>query len=348
MRVHKGIPIANVYYMLAYAFEFLDDDVLNSSKAEEFHNQQDLVAALLETGVRRQLKQGLHKEYLSKTDNLSALRGKIDIRGTFSNAIAQRKVISCEYDELTEDNTFNQILKTTSRLLISSRYVKESTRDALKKEMLYFSEVSELDPRSIRWDTLRFGRANKGYRFLICLCQLVIEGMLMRDDEGDEVLAPEIAEKQMHRVYELFLLRYFQRNYPRLKPSAPQIPWAVDDGYTTMLPMMKTDITLRGERSTLIIDAKYYGDTLQRQDRYNSATLHSANLYQIFTYVKNMAASNDDSVAGMLLYAKTDTAIQPDDRFLMEGNAIYVKTLDLSVSFPEIETQLAAIADIVE
>ena len=348
MREHKGIPIANVYYMLAYAFEFVGDDSRMEAEAEEFSNQQDMIAALLESGISRLLKQGLYKEYLPRTENLPALRGKIDMRGTFSNAIAQRKTISCEFDELTEDNAFNQVLKTTARLLIASKEVQGKTRDRLKKEMLYFSDVGELDPCSIRWDLLRFGRSNIGYRFFVSLCQLVVEGMLMRDSMGNETLAPEISEDQMHRVYELFLLRYFQKEYPCLKPAAPQIPWAVDDGYTTMLPTMKSDITLRSDRRALIIDAKYYGDTLQRQARYDSASIHSGNLYQIFTYTKNMAATHpDEEVSGMLLYARTEAALQPDDRFLMEGNAIYVRTLDLSGEFCDIEAQLRAIANLV-
>lgn len=349
MREHKGIPIANVYYMLAYAFEFIGDDNLRRSEIEEFENQQDMVAALLEAGISRLLKRGLHKEYVPRAESLPTLRGKIDMRGTISNAMAQRKTISCEFDELTEDNAFNRILKVTARMLIASQYVQGKIRDGLKMEMLYFSDVRLVEPGSIRWDSLRFGRTNSNYRFLLSLCQLVIEGMLMRDSSGKDTLAPEISEEQMHRVYELFLLRYFQKEYPSLKPAAPHIPWAVDDGYTTMLPAMKTDITLRGDGRALIIDAKYYGETLQHQARYDSASIHSGNLYQIFTYTKNMAAAQPaDDISGMLLYARTGASLQPDDRFLMDGNTIYVRTLDLSVRFKDIAAQLDAIARLVQ
>lgn len=349
MREHKGIPIANVYYMLAYAFDFIGNDNLTRLQVEEFKNQQDMIAALLESGISRLLKQGLHKEYIPRTENLPSLRGKIDVHGTFSNAIAHRKMISCEFDELTENNTFNQILKSTVRMLIASKNVQSRIRDGLKKEMLYFSEVHELDPRSIRWDLLRFGRTNITYRFLISLCQLIIEGMLMRDSLGNDALAPEISDEQMHRVYELFLLRYYQREHSHLRPAAPQIPWAVDDGYTTLLPTMKSDITLQSNKHVLIIDAKYYGETLQRQARYDSASIHSGNLYQIFTYTKNMAANRPDTdVSGMLLYARTSNALQPNDRFRMEGNVIYVQTLDLSLDFADIESQLGSIAELVE
>ena len=94
----------------------------------------------------------------------------------------------------------------------------------------------------------------------------------------------------------------------------------------------------------LIIDAKYYTHTTQTQ--YDVHTLHSGNLYQIFTYVKNKDTEFGDKphkVSGMLLYAATDEAIQPDNSYQMSGNKISVKTLDLNRDFYEIAAQLNAI-----
>lgn len=51
--------------------------------------------------------------------------------------------------------------------------------------------------------------------------------------------------------------------------------------------------------------------------------MHSGNLYQIFTCVKNKDAEFGDEphrVSGMLLYAATDKAIQPDNSYRMSGN----------------------------
>ena len=45
----------------------------------------------------------------------------------------------------------------------------------------------------------------------------------------------------------------------------------------------------------------------------------------------------------MLLYAKTDEEIYPDNEYQMSGNQISVKTLDLSSDFDGIATQLDSI-----
>ena len=47
----------------------------------------------------------------------------------------------------------------------------------------------------------------------------------------------------------------------------------------------------------------------------------------------------------MLLYAKTDETIQPDNTYQMSGNQISVKTLDLNQEFSEIAAQLNAIVE---
>ena len=108
---------------------------------------------------------------------------------------------------------------------------------------------------------------------------------------------------------------------------------------------MQSDIMLqRGDR-VLIIDAKYYEHSTQVQ--FDKHTLHSGNLYQIFTYVKNKEyelKDKDHKVSGMLLYAKTDEEIYPNNVYQMSGNQITVSTLDLNKPFAEIAEQLNTIA----
>jgi len=220
------------------------------------------------------------------------------------------------------------------------------TKSDLKKEMLFFSAVDIIEPASIKWTTICFQRSNQSYRMLISLCQFILEGMLLTTDQGEYKMASFVDEQRMCRLYEKFILQYFSKEHPALSVRASQIPWALDDGIGTLLPVMQSDITLSHGDKVLIIDAKYYAHTTRVQ--YDKHTLHSNNLYQIFTYVKNKDFEFGDKpheVSGMLLYAKTDEAIQPDNTYMMSGNRISVKTLDLNCDFSTIAAQLNTIAD---
>ncbi len=342
---NKSIFIKNIYYMLSYAFTTLNQSNFEDVATEEFENMHNLFAAILAKGIGQQLKQGLYREYLNKRENMAVMRGKIDMSGTIKNKIARQQILSCDYDDLSENNLLNQILKTTVMILLRLSKVNTEYKDALKKEMLFFSNVDTIEPASIRWSSIRFQRNNQTYRMLVSICQLILEGMLLTTEQGEYKLASFVDEQRMCRLYEKFILEYYSKKFPALSVSASQIPWALDDGIGTMLPTMQSDITLSHGNEVLIIDAKYYSHTTQAQ--YDVHTLHSGNLYQIFTYVKNRDSEFGEKphkVSGMLLYAKTDETIQPDNEYRMSGNKISVRTLDLNCEFPVIAAQLNSIA----
>ena len=73
-------------------------------------------------------------------------------------------------------------------------------------------------------------------------------------------------------------------------------------GVGKTFPVMQSDIHLQRGNTVLIIDAKYYSHTTQSQ--FDKHTIHSNNLYQIFTYVKNRSyqfGEEKNTVSGMLL-----------------------------------------------
>lgn len=346
MTKDKSILINNIYHMLSYAFQILTQDTYDDVAIESFDEMYDLLAAILAKGIGIQLKQGLYREYINRQEELSVLRGKINMSGMIKNQLVHKRVLTCDFDDLSENNLFNQIIKTTVSLLLRNDTVKSKYKDDLKKKMLFFSNIDFLEPTSIRWSSIRFQRNNQTYRMLISICQLILEGMLMTTDTGEYRLASFIDEQRMCRLYEKFILEYYSRHYPELKVSASQIPWSVDDGVRTMLPMMQSDIHLQKGNTVLIIDAKYYSHTTQTQ--YDKHTLHSNNMYQIFTYVKNRDyefGEEEHTVSGMLLYAKTEEEIQPDHVYQMHGNQISVRTLDLNLPFVDIAGQLNQIAE---
>ena len=335
------IPIKNLYYMLSYAFQLLNEQGYKNLATEDFKNAGDLCAAILIRGISYQLKRGLGREYISETDTISAIRGKIEITESIKNQSMIRSQMVCTYDEFSVDSPLNRIIKSTVMLLLKADITAQRKKD-LRKLMVYFADVYLVDVHSINW-AVNYNRNNQTYRLLITICHLVVKGLLQTKSDGSVKMMDFIDEQRMCRLYEKFILEYYRKHYyPQIKASASQIDWALDDGIGTMLPTMQSDIMLSCKEKTLIIDAKYYAHTTQVQ--YDVHTLHSNNLYQIFTYVKNKATKGGE-VSGMLLYAKTDEEIYPNNEYLMSGNKITVRTLDLNCDFEQIAAQLNGIAD---
>lgn len=343
MTKDRSILIKNIYYMLTYAFHVLKQDNYEEIETEAFENIYDMFAAILGRGVARLLKQGLYREYVAYEDYLVTKRGKIDLQKTIKSQMSQTPRLYCEFDELTVNNLLNRILKTTMGLLLRHPDVKTGRKALLKKNLLYFGEVDFINYMDISWPSILFQRNNQSYRMLINICSLVIKGMLLSTEKGSIKWATFIDEQRMCRLYEKFILEYYKYHHRELSPQAARIPWNLDDGSDDLLPVMQTDITLRTPSKVLIIDAKYYSSMMQ--SHFGVHTVHSDNLYQIFTYVKNLDRENTGRVSGMLLYARTEEKNQPDHSYLMGGNRIMVKSLDLNLPFTEIARQLDTIVE---
>ena len=339
----NSILIKNIYYMLTYAFQVLRQTNYEDIELEEFDNIHDMFAAVLGKGVARQLKQGLYREYMTCDEDLSVKRGKIVIPGTIHNRLQKKQKLNCEFDELSENNIYNKILKTTALALIRQPKVKSERKEILKKSLLFFDSVDCIDPFEIRWDRIRFQKNNQQYRMLLNICNLVLEGLLLSTDKGNTRMASFLDEQRMCHLYEKFILEYYRFHHPELSPNPDQIDWDVEEGCLDFLPSMQTDITLKTTEKTLIIDAKYYGSVLQSQ--YDVQSIHSGNLYQIYAYVNNLKAQKYGEIAGMLLYAKTDEQVHPNNSYVISGNKITVTTLDLNVPFAAIADQLEKIAE---
>ena len=338
----KGILIKNIYYMLTYAFQILKEKDIVQIESERFQDIQDLFAEIIAKGMSAQLKHGLYKQYIAHDENLLKVRGKINIPATIKNQIQKRKLVHCEYDELSENNIYNQIIKTTLSILLKDNRVSKERKIKIKQILPFLGDIDCINPQFIKWNLLIYQWNNKNYEMLMNFCYFVLNGMLLTNERGEHKLI-EFSDEHMHKLFERFVLEYYRKEHKELNEvAAKQIKWNLDEAANnsiiSFLPVMQSDIMLRKNNRILIIDTKYYGKVWQ--NRMEKETLRSNNLYQIYTYVKNQDTSNSGLVSGMLLYAKTGEAIAPDGECSLGGNKIAIKTLDLNQEFSQIRQQL--------
>ena len=356
MITDKGIQIKNIFYMLSYAYQVLRQSNFKKIESEPFDNVLDLFAAILSKGMSQQVKQGLHKEYVSYTDDLTKIKGKLNINGTIDNRIRQVRKITCEFDELTVDNRLNQILKSTAVYLLKQPddVVRKENKKELRDALRGFCEVSEIPKETIQWNTLTYHRNNQSYKMLTYICYFVLTEQLISTTAG-EYKMPQYTDEHMSALYEKFILEYYLKHHPELSPTPMIMRFQMKENISAealgFLPQMKTDITLTDKKTgkTLIIDAKYYKKIWQSFDALGpeaSKTIRNGHLYQIMTYVKTREAKHpDDKAGGMLLYAQTGNRYYNLNYPDLNGNHYYVRTLDLNKDFEGIRNQLEEIVE---
>lgn len=337
----RSIIIRNVYVMMAYAFRAIRSDGNDRIAAERFDHLHDLLAEILVRGVGAQVKRGVHRDYLHRSDEIATVRGRIDVTRTIAARSSTRGRLVCDFDEYEPDTPHNRALKSVIVLLIRHSDVAVARKDALRRLLPYLDAVTLVAPTSIRWDALTYHRANASYRLLLGVCELIVRGLLPTQDSGSSKLTSWASDDAMSALYERFLREYYTVHHPELSPGAPTVDWDLDEpsGHSLQLPLMRTDVTLRNRGRTLIIDAKYYSHSMQT-GAWGKATVHSTNLYQVFSYVKNEDTRRDGSVSGLLLYARTDAVEQPDLDVVIQGNRIGARPLDLNRPWEYVSSQL--------
>lgn len=100
------IPVQNIYYMLSYAFQALQTQTYKNLATENFHNTAELCAAILDKGVSTQLKRGLGRDYVPKSESLSTLQGKLNISQSIKTQALLKKQMICTYDEFSTNTPF--------------------------------------------------------------------------------------------------------------------------------------------------------------------------------------------------------------------------------------------------
>ena len=198
----NNILIHNIYYMLAYAFQALKQRSYTRIEAEDFENIEDLFASIIQIGTAAQLKHGLYRSYTTRNEQLKVLRGKLDLTATIKlRARNNRQDLDCEHDELSVDNIYNQILKTTIVSLIRRKKVKKETRIKLQNILRLLGDISEITLARVKWGELTFQKNNRTYEVLMNMCYFLYQEMILSNTVGDKRVQ-SFSDENMAKVYE--------------------------------------------------------------------------------------------------------------------------------------------------
>jgi len=331
--------------MLCYSFRVLRQKNYSDILTEDFLHVQDMLAAILSKGISQQLKQGLYRSYQTYERQQKSLQGKLNPFETRKLMARKMQLVDCTYDELTEDNEMNRILKASCNALIGSPEVTLKQKTEIKKVLFSMRGISDIQLNSGLWNRLQFHRNNQSYEMLMNICWMIWQNLLPSTAEGKTKFTV-FEEEGLPNLYEKFILEYYRKHFPELHANDRAVKWDIpedtDLSAIRMLPGMHSDIMLTNNGKTLIIDAKFYRRSVATF--MDKQMIHTANLYQIYAYVKNQDKSRTGNVSGMLLYARTTEHTPPYLSVPIGGNLITVQTLDLNRNFREIAESLDQIA----
>jgi 5-methylcytosine-specific restriction enzyme subunit McrC len=323
------IPIQNLYYLLCYAWDRLDQGSLVDVSRIPSTELVDLFATVLVKGVEHLVRRGFELRYSPQEEQLRGIRGRIDMLSTQRRFLVQHGRAACLFDELTTNTLPNQILKATLRALATDPAIDRANRTAVLRIARELSNVEDIALTSQSFRRVQLTGNNRFYRFLLNICELVHGAWLTSEEEGHYRFRSFLRdEKRMALVFQYFVYNFLRIERSDLTVFRENINWKADsneDAKLSLLPEMRTDISVINADRKLIIDTKYYRETLS--EYYGSRKIHSQNLYQLLSYLLNVR-QGDEKVEGVLLYPTVDQSLRITYSIL--GIPVTIQTLDLA------------------
>lgn len=327
--------------MLCYAWNRLEEkDTLPVSQTDE-KDIYNLLARILISRLQLLIKRGFYKEYLDKQENTPTIKGRINFPESLNELTFKQAKMYCEFDELSHDVLHNQIIKTTLYYLLRHPLIDQEIQEDIQRIYPYFQEIQTIRLTMRNFHQVRVHRTNRNYGFLIDICKFLFESLLIAEDKEATKKFTDFNQntREMAYLFEDFVRNFYKQELKNSKVYRENIYWDASGDDLSYLPKMQTDISIEISDRKIIMDTKFYKNTLSRN--FDSEKLISSNLYQVFAYINNFKSKDHEKPTGILLYPKVDQDL--DLSYKISGYPMKIYTVDMSRPWKDIHERLIEI-----
>ncbi|MEG4520229.1 MULTISPECIES: 5-methylcytosine restriction system specificity protein McrC [unclassified Microcoleus] len=292
--IRPKVPINNLFGMLDYAYQikFLQGSIQCQSLEESYEGLADELAQK----ILERCRKGLYRDYLSKTERLAYIRGRVDLRSALQKPWDVK--LKCHYNEQTGDIEDNQILAWTLFIIGRSGLCRESVSSTVRKAfhaLQGFVTVKSFKPEACI--DRNYHRLNQDYQLLHALCRFFLDNTGPSHETGDREMLPFLID--MTNLYEKFVAEWLKANTPKGFFVKQQHRVIHDQNYFDRIDLLLCDIATK--KVQYVLDTKYKApDKVGSDDRHQIVAYANALKCQnaILVYPQNLKQpldiKNDD------------------------------------------------------
>jgi 5-methylcytosine-specific restriction enzyme subunit McrC len=308
---------------------------------------------LLEVFIRffcRQLWHELHRgiahRYEPRSENLVVLRGRVDFPRQLRSNLCRPDRLECDYDEFTEDNPLNQVLKATVRQLGRVTLSLHNAQD-LSALIACFDAVADVPLAALPWHRLHDDRLTNRFRPLVTLCRMFVAGrgpdVVSGAGDGFSLLFDmnELFEKYVGREVK----RAFQGADMEIRLDTASRHLATDSHGRPAFELRPDIVAVRNGSFVWIADTKW--KRLKKADVSEGPS--TADVYQMYAYLNRYEAPrvvllypHDYALLGP--WTSTRASYRFQERSRGQRSELAISTVDLT-DLSTVPDQLRAILD---
>lgn len=233
--------------------------------------------------LHAQLMQGRIRKYIERKENLNVLRGRLRIEQQFKQNLAHRERLFCQYDELSEDNVHNQVLKYVLKILLRTA-IGNRARIQVAELLMRFDPISESSADAALLDSLSFDRSTARYEAIFDQCRWFIGGLHPDVLAGKETCVSLLFD--MNQLFETYvgveLRKKAWSEGLRVREQGPRKYFARRQDTDEHVFMMKPDISFLNESNKIVAIADAKWKILDEGEK--KVGISQADLYQMESY----------------------------------------------------------------
>lgn len=344
--MESRIPVENLYYLLCYAWDKLDEGELTPVDSEACETMQDLLAKVLAGGTHRLIKQGFHRNYQEQVEETGSLRGRIAFAPSLRQLSWAKGRMVCEFTELSYNTLPNRILKTTLRNLLYTEGVSGAHKDEVAGVLHHLHEVSPVRISSKLFGRIQYHQNLRYYRFLMNICQLVHESLIPKEGNGESQFRDFLRDHQrMAAMFEEFVFNFYTRESDYHVDNSRYDWQGIKDASgqaKALIPTLNTDVELSRGNELTILDCKFYHSAFTKNQK--TQRFKTENLYQLYAYIMNRQLKDSElKISGMLLYPETKESFC--HRFELQGHPMCISSVNLNQPWQTIHDDLLRLVE---
>ncbi|NRT77618.1 McrC family protein [Clostridium beijerinckii] len=258
------------------------DKAIDSTNAN--YNLLELILNKYINALLKEINKGLYHEYINKEDNLGSIKGKILFKENIKNKCFRKPKVFCSYEEYSDDNNLNHILKLACMKGINE--VQDNTLiNKIKKAIFHLSNVSTIPMNKDMISKYKISKQNKRFSECLELAKFILLNISNENAIGNNQGFSMLFE--MNMLYE----KYIWKLVKMISVNKNKKPVQQDDR-NYLLINKKTgneefnlipDIVIEEDNIPIIII-----DTKWKAIEYNSRLSYkNTDIYQMYAYINS-------------------------------------------------------------
>ncbi len=254
LRLEPKVVLYNIFRMLEYAYDVdinLREGLFQIDSLQDFYNR---LAVILSKLVLDRTRKGIHRDYISESDSLYMLRGKLELEQQLRTP--WKVELACQYHEHTPDIEDNQILAWTLYCIARSGMCNSDTLSVVRNA--YYTIAGAVSLKSVTSDICLnrlYHRLNQDYKPMHALCRFFLEQSGPTHKLGDQKMLPFLIN--MNLLFERFVARWLEMHLPADKLIRIQENATVNEEHNLSVQIDMVLVNSQTSAIETVLDTKY-------------------------------------------------------------------------------------------